>query len=411
MRKSLRIDFFQLYRTAIAIGIALLLGYIIILLSKFPSGSSADAIAKEAVSFFERFRIAFDKANEAFKWFLLGPLIRWRGTAIEFNDRGVIQWLNESVPIIITGLAVSMVFSARQFNVGAEGQLFIGAVAATFAAVYFPPIPILHPIVVILVAMATGAAWAVVPAVMKAKLNASELVTSLMMNYIAFFMGLFIIKTFIRDTTAGSLVSLLFAPTAALPLLNERYRLHIGILIAVAVCIFVWWLLKRTTWGYQVRLIGDNIHFAQYSGIPTQSVVFQVQVASGAIAGMAGTLEMIGFHGRFLWLFSPGYGWDGVIIATLARNNPLFVLVAALFFSYIRVGAKIMGRNTDIAPEIVAILQAAIILLVTAEAFLSQLKQRSVEKHAQKSAPLSTVSTDDLPKTEEKSNKMSEAKP
>jgi simple sugar transport system permease protein len=375
MKIRLRIDTYQLYRTGIAIGIALLLGYIIILLSKYPS---------DAASFASGLKTAFDNANEAFKWFLLGPVITWRRGAMFFNERGAIQWLNESVPIIITGLAVSIVFSAKQFNIGAEGQLFIGAAVATFVAVYFPPIPFLHPIMVVVTAMATGALWAVIPAIMKAKLKASELVSSLMLNYVGLYIGLFLIKTFIRDTKAGSLVSLPFAPTAQLPFLNERYRLHIGILIAIAAAIIIWWILRRTTWGYQVRLIGDNIHFAQYSGIATQSIVFQVQVASGAVAGMAGTLEMIGYYDRFLWLFSPGYGWDGIIIATLARNNPLLVVVAALFFSYIRVGAKIMGRNTDIAPEIVSILQAAIILLVTAEAFLSTFRQRSIEKRARK---------------------------
>ncbi len=97
--------------------------------------------------------------------------------------------------------------------------------------------------------------------------------------------------------------------------------------------------------------------------------------------------RLIGYHGRFLWLFSPGYGWDGIIIATLARNNPLFVPIAALFLSYIRVGAKTMGRYTNIPPEIVSILQATIILLVTAEAFLSRLRQKAIEKEAKANEP------------------------
>ncbi len=375
MKKMTVSSLFQFYRTAIAIGIALLLGYIIILFTRYPS---------DPTSFMEGMKTAFHEANEAFQFFILGPLVRWRRGVAEFNESGFAQWMNETTPLIITGLAISLVFSAKQFNIGAEGQLFIGAVAATFAAVHFPQIPFLHPIVVIIVAMIAGASWAVVPGIMKAKLNASELVTSLMMNYVALFMGLFMIKTFIRDTTAGSLVSLPFAPTSRLILINERYRLHIGIIIAVASAFIVWWILKRTTWGYKVRLVGDNEQFAQYSGIRTRNTIFQVQVVSGAVAGMAGTIELIGYHGRFLWLFSPGYGWDGIIIATLARNNPLFVLLAAFFFSYIRVGAKIMGRNTDIPPEIVSILQAAIILLVTAEAFLSRWKQRSIEKNARR---------------------------
>jgi simple sugar transport system permease protein len=278
-----------------------------------------------------------------------------------------------------------MVFTAKQFNIGAEGQMFLGAAVATAVAIYFPGIPFISTLLVILTAMAVGAGFASIPGFMKAKLKASEMVTSLMLNYVAFFMGLFIIKTFLRDTEAGSLVSLEFQQQTMLPLLNERYRWHIGIFIALGMTVLVWFIMKKTTWGYKVKLIGDNIKFAEYSGINSSKMVFQVQVAAGAVAGSAGIIELLGYHGRFLWLYSPGYGWDGIIIATLARNNPLFVPLAALFLSYIRVGAKIMGRYTNIAPEIVAILQAVIILLVTAEAFLAKWKQRSINKEATQS--------------------------
>lgn len=366
---------FDLYRTLIAIGIALFTGYVIVFISNMPSGD---------IDFATKISQAFDKSNEAFKYFLLGPIIKWRKDIPGFNESGFIQWINESVPIMITGLAICIVFSAKIFNIGAEGQLFIGAAGATFVAVNFPAIPFLHPLVVMGSAMLFGAGWAVIPAIMKSKLKASELVTSLMMNYVAFFLSLFLIKTFIRDTNAGSLVSLPFKETALLPLINERYKWHIGIFIAIGLAVFIWFLLKKTTWGYRVRILGDNINFAHYSGINTSKMLFQTQVVSGAVAGLAGITELMGYHYRFLWLFSPGYGWDGIIIATLARNNPIFVPVAALFLSYIRVGAKIMGRYTDIPPEIVSILQAVIILLVTAEAFLSKWKQRAIEKEATK---------------------------
>jgi len=322
---------------------------------------------------------------------LTGALIRWRRTGAAFNQSGFIQWINESVPIIITGLAVSMVFTAKQFNIGAEGQMFLGAAVATAVAIYFPGIPFISTFVVIAVAMGVGAGFASIPGYMKAKLKASELVTSLMLNYVALFMGLFIIKTFLRDASAGSLVSLPFNEQAMLPLLNERYKWHIGIFFALAMTLFVWFLMKKTTWGYKVKLIGDNQKFAEYSGINSSKMILQVQVASGAVAGSAGVIELLGYHGRFLWLFSPGYGWDGIIIATLARNNPLFVPLAALFLSYIRVGAKIMGRYTNIAPEIVSILQAVIILLVTAEAFLAKWKQRSINKEATETNSMTTI--------------------
>jgi len=366
-------DRFTVYRIGISVGIALLIGYIIIYISSIPSGD---------MSFWEKMREAFDSANNAYKYFLTGAIIKWRRSGAAFNEGGAIQWINEAAPIIITGLAISMVFTAKQFNIGAEGQMFLGAAVATAVAIYFPGIPFISTVVVILVAMLAGAGFAYIPGVMKSKLNASELVTSLMLNYVAVFMSLFLIKTFLRDTTAGSLVSLPFKETTMLPLLNERYKLHIGIFLALVMTGIVWFIMKKTTWGYKVKMIGDNQAFAEYSGINSKKMILQVQVAAGAVAGSAGIIELLGYHGRFLWLYSPGYGWDGIIIATLARNNPLFVPVAALFLSYIRVGAKIMGRYTDIAPEIVAILQAVIILLVTAEAFLSKWKQRSINKEA-----------------------------
>lgn len=364
---------FTLYRIGISIGIALLIGYIIVFISSVPSTN---------IAFLKKMKEAFDSANEAYKYFLTGALIRWRFTGAAFNQSGFIQWINESVPIIITGLAVSMVFTAKQFNIGAEGQMFLGAAVATAVAIYFPGVPFISTFFVLLVAVSVGAGFAAIPGFMKSKLKASELVTSLMLNYVAFFMGLFIIKTFLRDTSAGSLVSLEFQQQAMLPLLNERYRWHIGIFFALGMTALIWFIMKKTTWGYKVKLIGDNIKFAEYSGINSSKMIFQVQVAAGAVAGSAGIIELLGYHGRFLWLFSPGYGWDGIIIATLARNNPLFVPLAALFLSYIRVGAKIMGRYTNIAPEIVAILQAVIILLVTAEAFLAKWKQKSINKEA-----------------------------
>ena len=131
------------------------------------------------------------------------------------------------------------------------------------------------------------------------------------------------------------------------------------------------------------RLVAGATHCRLvFSGRRLRGRHLLLAYAGGAVAGSAGIIELLGYHGRFLWLYSPGYGWDGIIIATLARNNPLFVPLAALFLSYIRVGAKIMGRYTNIAPEIVAILQAVIILLVTAEAFLAKWKQRSINKEA-----------------------------
>ena len=143
-------DRFTVYRIGISVGIALLIGYIIIYISSIPSGD---------MSFWEKMREAFDSANNAYKYFLTGAIIKWRRSGAAFNEGGAIQWINEAAPIIITGLAISMVFTAKQFNIGAEGQMFLGAAVATAVAIYFPGIPFISTVVVILVAMLTGAGF------------------------------------------------------------------------------------------------------------------------------------------------------------------------------------------------------------------------------------------------------------
>ncbi len=339
---------FEVIRTALTIAIALLIGYMILVFTT-------------------------DDPNNAFKWFIYGPISR---------TRRIVELLNRTTPLIFTGLAVSVVFQAEMFNIGAEGQLFFGAVAATFAALYFPQVPFLHVILVMLFAMAAGGLWASVPAYMKAKWNASELVSSLMMNYVAFFLGLYLVNYHMRDVNAGYLVSYKFPRTAWLPRLLRRYNLHPGIFIAIGFAILVWYFLYRTKYGYELRMVGRNKNFARFSGIKVENVVIYSQIISGMVAGLAGAIELMGLYKRFVWQMTPGYGFDGIIVALLARNNPLAVIPAAFLIGYMRTGAYIMGRMTGIAPEIVLMLQAIMILLITAEAFLGFWKRKIIERAA-----------------------------
>ena len=341
---------FESTRTILTVAIALLIGYIILYFT-------------------------VENAAEAFKWFIFGPLS---------TKRRIVELINRMTPLIFTGLAVSVVFQAEIFNIGAEGQLFFGAVATTFAALYFPRIPVLHVILVMMFAMLAGGVWASVPAYMKSKWNASELVSSLMMNYIAFFLGLYLVNYHMRDINAGYLVSFKFPRTAWFPRLLRRYNLHPGIIIAIVFAILVWFLLYRTKYGYEIRMVGKNKEFARYSGIKVERVIVYSQIISGMIAGLAGAVELLGLYKRFVWQMMPGYGFDGIIVALLARNNPLAVIPSAFLISYMRTGSYIMSRMTGIAPEIVMMLQAIIILLITAEAFLSFWKRKIIEKMAMK---------------------------
>lgn len=341
---------FEVGRTALAIVIALAIALVIVFAVSEEPG---DALAK----------------------FMLGPLdsLRHIGNVIELM-----------IPLTFTGIAISLMFAAAQFNLGAEGGFFIGAIAASFVAIKIPLPPLIHPVAAILFGGLIGSLFCGIPAALKVRWGASELVSSLMFNYIAFFFGLFLINYALRDVNAGAMVSLSFQKTALLPKLVPKTRISYGLFVAVALVVAAALFMQRTRWGYRIRLTGANDSFARYSGIATSAVVVYSQAIGGFIAGMGGSIEVLGMYTRFTWQSLPGYGWDGVIVAILARNNPVFVPVAAFFLAYLRIGADIMARYSDVPNEFVAIIQGTIIILIAASAFLDTYRHKLVFKEATK---------------------------
>lgn len=349
MNQTLRRDWtFQIGRTLIAIGLALLLGFIITLMVS-------------------------DEPLHAFGTFLFGPF----STTMRFGNM-----IEMAIPLVFTGLAVSLAFQAGQFNIGAEGQFFIGAVAATIVGIMLPLPGILHPIAAVMAAALAGMAAGYIPGWLKARWGASELVSSLMLNYVYLRLGLYIISYHYRDTTAGAMVSWQIEKTAWLNQFLPPTRIHWGIIFVVLAVVAVYLFMYRTRWGYALRMTGLNLSFAKFAGISTASVIIYSQALGGLVAGIGGAVEILGIHRRFLWMMTPGYGWDGIIVAILARNNPISVVIGALFLAYMRTGADIMARMTDVSSEMIAVIQGVMILLVTASAFLAGWKHRIVVREA-----------------------------
>jgi simple sugar transport system permease protein len=332
------LKYFNLIRTIIAILIGLVISvFLIYLVSKDPAFS--------------------------LKQFLLGP----------FLSRGRFSNMIETTsPILFCGLAIAVAFQARQFNVGAEGSLYLGAVVGTAFAVSTRLPFFLHIPLVLLVAAAVGAAWNFIPGILKAKWKASELVSSLMMNYIAYFLGLYLINFHFRDKKAGYLVSLQLPQTAWLEQFIPDTRMHWGIVLSLVFAVLVYLFLYHSTTGYEVRMTGFNEKFARFGGIRVSRVVILSQVILGLIAGVGGMTEVMGIHHRFNWQSSPGYGWDGVVVAIIGRNHPLLIIAASFFLSYMRVGGQVLTLMSDVPAEMVTVIQSIIILLITAEAFLSR---------------------------------------
>jgi general nucleoside transport system permease protein len=297
------------------------------------------------------------------KSFLLGPVL----TKSRFSN-----WIETATPMLFCGLAISIAFQARQFNVGAEGCMYIGAAVGTAFAVSTNMPSLLHIPLVILVAAAVGALWGMLPGIMKAFWNASELVSSLMLNYVAYYLGLYLINFHFRDKAAGYLVSYQLPKTAWLAQFIPGTRMHWGIPLALLCAFLVYWYLYHSRSGYEVRMTGFNEKFARFGGVNVAKVVILCQVLMVLIAGVGGMSEVMGIHRRFNWQTSPGYGWDGVIVAIIGRNHPLLIIASSLFLAYMRVGGQVLNLMSDVPAEMVSVIQSVIILLITAEAFLSQ---------------------------------------
>ncbi len=309
---------------------------------------------------------------EAIKNLVIGPFSSRR------NMGSVIESM---IPLIFTGTGICIMFSANQINLSAEGAFQIGGLAASCVAIYFTA-DILSPLAALLLAGLIGALFSVVPAILKITTSASEMVSSLMINYVALYFGTYMLNNIIADPRASS-ASYELCPASELPVLVSGTRIHLGLIVALLVAVFGYFFLYKTKTGYELRLTGVNEAFARYSGVNIVKVIVSSQLIGGFIAGLGGGVEMLSpIYTRFNWTTLTGYGWDAIIISTLAKNNPLYVPFAALFLAYLRTGASIMARRTDVTLDIVQITQGIIIILVVAEQFLSRYRHKLIAREA-----------------------------
>jgi ABC-type uncharacterized transport system permease subunit len=347
--EKLVIRYFNLIRTIIAILIGIVISVsLIYLVSKDPGFS--------------------------LQQFLLGPVL----SRSRFSNM-----VEMASPIIMCGLAIAVAFQARQFNVGAEGALYLGAAVGTGFAVSTAMPAFLHVPLTLLVAAGVGAVWGMIPGLLKAKWKASELVSSLMLNYVGYYFGLYLINWHFRDKNAGYLVSLQLPKTAWLAQFVPNTRMHYGILLSLVFAVLVFLFLYHTTTGYEIRMTGANERFARFGGVNVFKVVVLCQLILGLLAGIGGMTEVMGIHRRFNWQTSPGYGWDGVVVAIIGRNHPLLIVAAALFLAYLRVGGQVLNLMSDVPAEMVSVIQSIIILLITAEAFLAQWRYQITVRQAE----------------------------
>jgi simple sugar transport system permease protein len=233
----------------------------------------------------------------------------------------------------------------------------------------------IHLTLALLAAATAGFLWGLIPGALKAYLQADEIVSTLMLNVIAIQLYRFLLTQYLKDPTAGFVATKFFPESAVLPVIVPGTRITIMLLITIAAIFATWFLMKRTPLGYEIRILGANIRFAEYGGINTKLVVALSMAVSGILAGLAGAHLSMGLLKQLTLNMSLGIGFEGIVVALLARNDPKFVPIAGLFYGYLRTGAQIMERSTDVTREVVMIIQAIIILFITAERIVPLLQE------------------------------------
>ncbi|WP_190284751.1 ABC transporter permease [Bacillus sp. S3] len=288
-----------------------------------------------------------------------------------------IRW---ALPLMFTGLAFAVAFRGGMFNVGAEGQLYLGAFAAAWVGFTFIDLPklILIPLCII-AAGVVGAAWSMLAGWLKLKFKANEVVTTLMLNYVAILFTEYLIRyPFYEPGTAGeSGASKEIASQAMLNVLLAGSNITTGIFFALILIIIVYYWNTKTSSGYEINIIGNNERFANFSGIQVPRGKMLVMAVSGAIAGFGGAIEILGIHHRFIINFSNGLGFDGIVVSLLSNNNPLFIPLSALFMGAMKSGGITLEMVGDVPKAMVNILLGVIIMLITIKKvpFLSKSKK------------------------------------
>jgi ABC-type uncharacterized transport system permease subunit len=305
--------------------------------------------------------------------------------------RAIANTLNAATPLILAGLSVAFGFRAGLFNIGANGQFLVGGFCA---AIIGASVGVPFPIAILLSLLAGalgGAAWGFIPGALKAWRGAHEVVTTIMLNSVAYLLLNLLASTTFKDPGATFPRTPDIRPDAALPLILEGTRLHAGILVALITAVAVWFLLFKTTLGFEIRTVGANASAARYAGIRPAFITVLTMSLAGSFAGLGGAVEILGITKNYPAEYIVNFGFDGIAVALLGRAHPLGVVGAALLFGVMRAGAGTMQRETEIPVDIIGIVQGVILLFVAAQVVIYRLLPRGLRRRRGPSAAASAA--------------------
>lgn len=289
----------------------------------------------------------------------------WQGAFADL--RTITELLIKATPLILIAAGLAVAFRASIWNIGAEGQFYAGAVAATAVGIYFNNLPaLLHVPLLLLSASAAGALWGMLAGWLKVRFGASEIVTTIMLNYIAIIGTGYLVTGPMIEGAGKYPQTAKIAETAMLYRFLPPTRLHIGFLIGLVVCGILYVLLFKTSVGYAIRTVGINAEAARYAGIDVRKNVLLAMALSGSAAGLAGGVEIAGVAFRLYQQISPGFGFDAIAVSLLANNNPLGIIFSGILFGALRSGSEMMQITAKIPSVLVFAIQGLVILAVVA---------------------------------------------
>ncbi|MBE3556104.1 MAG: ABC transporter permease [Firmicutes bacterium] len=284
--------------------------------------------------------------------------------------------LSAAIPLMIVGLGVAVTFQAGLFNIGAEGQYWIGALAATYVGYAISLPPILHILACFLAAMIAAGIWAgLIPGLAKAYRGANEVITTMMLSYVAIYLGQYLVESGPMKAPGTLPQSPIIAPSATLPILVQP-QFSAGIFVAIVAAAVLWWLFYRSSWGYQLRTIGRNPVAARYAGMSVARQYVLALGVSGMLAGLAGAAQILGVQHRIYDSFSSGYGYTAIAVALLGRNNPIGVVLAAILFGALTTGGQMMQINAGVDAQLANVIEGLIVFFVAAEAIIRWIQGR-----------------------------------
>ena len=303
---------------------------------------------------------------------LFSAIVTLDGEALRSALVPLSETIISATPLILTGLSVALAFRVGLFNIGAEGQLYLGSLFAVIVGFSITGMPwYIHLPLAVGAGFVGGALWGFIPGILKARTGAHEVIVTIMLNYVAYNLIGWALRTeLVQREGRSDAISKVVEPSAALVPIIDGLRANWGIVIALAAAVVVWWLLFRSTKGFEWRAVGFNPRAARYAGMSISWSIVSSMVIAGGLAGLAGAAVILGGSRTLSPGFSPGYGFDGIVVALVGNTRPLGVVAAALLFGALRAGATPMQAATGTPLDLVVIIQALVILFIAAPALV-----------------------------------------